>query len=186
MKMIKVKYNLLGLMVVASLALACVKNGPQPSIPQMPDLDPSGAGALAGTITVDCSVAQGNVMRFEQSNVHSTTSNLPGEKARTWLQALNQKTIRTWLALSTINSKGYNYKYSSDVPAETSLAYYSTCADSLLIALTAYKSSPTAPLPGDGKGVLFQNFIKQTIIYYKNKFPKIKYIQAGNEPDYDR
>lgn len=179
------KRNILGLLLLLGLAIGCVKNSPQPVVPDMPELPPL-TGGNSGMITVDCAVPQGNVIRFEQSNVHSTTSNLPGEKTRTWLQALNHKTIRTWLALSTINSKGYNYKYSSDVPAETSLAYYSTCADSLLIALTAYKSTPTAPLPGDGKGVLFQNFIKQTIIYYKTKFPKIKYIQAGNEPDYNK
>lgn len=182
--MITLKRNIPGLLLVLVLAMGCVKNAPQPGVPVMPELPPVTGGNGSAMVTVDCAVAQGDVMRFEQSNVHSTTSDLPGEKARTWLQALNHKTIRTWLALSTINSKGYNYKYSSDVPAETSLAYYSTCADSLLIALTAYKSSPTTPLPGDGKGVLFQNFIKQTIIYYKNKFPKIKYIQAGNEPDY--
>lgn len=179
--MIKVKYNLPGLLVIASLALACVKNSPQPVVPAMPELPPVAGGNGSSVITIDCAVPQGEVMRFEQSNVHSTTSNLPGEKARDWLKALNHKTIRTWLALSTINSKGYNYKYSSGAEAETSLAYYSTCADSLLIALTAYKSTA---LPGGGKGVAFQNFIKQTVMYYKNKFPKIKYIQAGNEPDY--
>ncbi|MDR6783233.1 hypothetical protein ABIE26_000279 [Pedobacter africanus] len=182
--MTTLRRNISGLLLVLILAAGCVKNSPQPTIPAMPELPPVAGGNGSAMITVDCAVPQGDVMRFEQSNVHSTTSNLPGENARTWLQSLNHKTIRTWLALSTINSKGYNYKYSSDVPTETSLAYYSTCADSLLIALTAYKSSPSTPLPGDGKGSLFQNFIKQTIIYYKNKFPKIKYIQAGNEPDY--
>jgi hypothetical protein len=89
------------------------------------------------------------------------------------------------LALRTIYNEGQNYKYSSDVTAETSLAFYSTCADSLLIALTAYTHRQHSPLPGNGKGALFQTFIKNQIVYYKTKFPKIKYIQAGNEPDYD-
>lgn len=180
----KLTKKMFGLLAMMSLCLACVKNSPQPVVPAMPELPPVTGGNGSAVITIDCAVPQGEVMRFEQSNVHSTTSNLPGEKTRDWLKALKHKTIRTWLALSTINSKGYNYKYSSGAEAETSLAYYSTCADSLLIALTAYKSTQATPLPGDGKGVAFQNYIKQTLIYYKNKFPKIKYIQAGNEPDY--
>jgi hypothetical protein len=181
--MITLKRNIPGLLLILGLTLGCVKNSPQPTIPEMPELPPVTGGSM---ITVDCAVPQGNVMRFEQSNVHSTTSNLPGENARGWLQALNHKTIRTWLALRTIYKDGNNYKYSSGVPAETSLAYYSTCADSLLIALTAYTPDVGLPLPGNGKGVLFQNFIKQTVVYYKTKFPKIKYIQAGNEPDYNK
>jgi hypothetical protein len=133
-------------------------------------------------INADCSVTQGNVMRIEQANVHSTTSALPSEKARTWIQGLNHTTIRTWLALSTIYNKGYTYKYDGGPDAETSLAFYSTCADSLLVALTAYNGSASAPVPA--KPTAFQSFLTQTIIYYKTKFPKIKYIEAGNEPDY--
>jgi len=174
-----------GLLFIVSFGLACTKNSPQPTIPTLPPLTPTGTSGSSSVITVDCGQQQGAVMRIEQANVHSTTSALPsGEKARLWLQGLGHKTIRTWLALRTINSDGYNYKYSSGANVEPSLAYYSTCADSLLIALTAYTPTPTAPLPGNGKGVLFQNFIKQTIVYYKTKYPKIKYIQAGNEPDY--
>jgi len=183
-KMIKIRTNFLGLLVVVSLGLSCVKNGPQPTVPTLPNLTPGTSGGSSSAITVDAGVAQGNVMRFEQSNVHSTTSKLPSESSRLWIQSMNHKTIRTWLALRTIYNEGQNYKYSSDVQAETSLAFYSTCADSLLVALTAYTPSPTLPLPGNGKGALFQTFIKQQIIYYKTKFPKIKYIQAGNEPDF--
>ncbi|WP_345955798.1 hypothetical protein [Mucilaginibacter sp. PAMB04168] len=177
--------NLLIIFLMVGIISACSK---RPGImPPTPVETSSNAPAsnLNTAITVDCSQTQGDVMRLEQANVHSTTSALPGEKARIWLQALNHKTIRTWLALRTINKEGYNYKYDGNVGAETSLAYYSTCADSLLIALTAYTPSATFPLPGNGKGTAFQNFIKQTVIYYKNKFPKIKYIQAGNEPDYN-
>ncbi|MGE6219486.1 hypothetical protein ACQKCH_06635 [Nubsella zeaxanthinifaciens] len=161
---------------------ACTKKSAQPLVPAMPTLPPI---TTTSAITVDCSQQQGNVMRLEQSNVHSSTSAMPGEKARTWLQAMNHKTIRTWLALRTIYNQGYNYNYQGSVRVEPSLDFYSTCADSLLVALTAYKPSVASPLPGDGKGTLFQNFIKQTLIYYKTKYPKIKYIQAGNEPDYN-
>jgi hypothetical protein len=183
MKKLTIKYSLL--VIVAGLCAACSKRaGILPPTPIVTTTAASGSN-ISTAITVDCGQTQGNVMRLEQANVHSTTSALPGEKARVWLQALNHKTIRTWLALRTINKEGYNYKYDGDVGAEASLAYYSTCADSLLIALTAYTPTASNPLPGNGKGAAFQNFIKQTVIYYKNKYPKIKYIQAGNEPDYN-
>lgn len=183
--MINIRTNFLALLVVACVGISCTKNSPQPTIPAMPDLKPGKNTGATSVITVDAGVTQGDVMRFEQSNVHSTTSKLPSDAAKAWIQSMNHKTIRTWLALRTIYNDGQNYKYSSDVPAETSLAFYSTCADSLLIALTAYTPSVSQPLPGNGKGVLFQNFIKQQLVYYKTKFPKIKYIQAGNEPDYN-
>ncbi len=179
------KNNFTGLLVIAVLSLGCVKNNPQPTVPAMPTLTGGTSGSASSVITVDAGVSLGNMMRIEQSNVHSTTSALPGEKTRQWLQGLNHKTIRTWLALRTINNEGQNYKYDSGVPVETSLAFYSTCADSLLIALTAYTPTASLPLPGNGKGTLFQTFIKQQIVYYKTKFPKIKYIQAGNEPDFN-
>lgn len=183
--MITFKKNFIGLLAITALGLGCVKNNPQPTIPEMPTLTGGTGNTASSVITVDAGITQGNVMRFEQSNVHSTTAALPGEKTRTWLQSMNHKTIRTWLALRTINNEGQNYKYDSGVPVETSLAFYSTCADSLLIALTAYTPTASLSLPGNGKGALFQNFIKQQIVYYKTKFPKIKYIQAGNEPDYN-
>jgi hypothetical protein len=181
----KYTINYLLVLFILTLCSACTK---KPGIlpPEPVAVKPAGAGDnLSTAITVDCSQPQGDVMRLEQANVHSTTSALPGEKARTWLQALNHKTIRTWLALRTINKEGYNYKYDGNATAESSLAYYSTCADSLLIALTAYTPSASFPLPGNGKGAAFQNFIKQVVVYYKTKYPKIKYIQAGNEPDYN-
>jgi hypothetical protein len=186
LRKMKITTKFLGLLLVVSIGFGCAKNSPQPTIPEMPAL-PGGTGGPSATsaITIDCAQPQGSVMRFEQANVHSTTSALPGEKARKWLQDLKHSTLRTWLALRTINKEGYNYNYTSGVGAETSLTYYSTVTDSLLIALTAYTPSSSFPLPGNGKGTAFQNYITQTLVYYKNKFPKIKFIQAGNEPDYN-
>lgn len=186
--MIKVSINILSLLLLLCLSNSCSKKV---------DLKPADTGSNNTTthnasnnpngyptiVTVDCSQTQGNVMRIEQANVNSTTGALPGEKSRVWLQSLNHTTIRTWLALRTIYSKGYNYDYDGNIAAETSLAFLSTCTDSLLIALTAYTPSASYPLPD--KGLPFQNFIKETVKYYKTKYPKIKYIQAGNEPDYN-
>lgn len=190
MKILKTTF--LGAVLLALLAAGCSKKEGTPD----PPAPPSGGGQNTSpypdapnnpnnyptVISADCSQSQGNVMRIEQANVHSTSSALPGDKAKTWLQGMNHNTIRTWLALSTINRLGYNYKYDGGPTVETSLAYYSQCADSLLIALTAYHSTSTV-MPA--AGVPMQNFITQTIVYYKTKFPKIKYIEAGNEPDYD-
>jgi hypothetical protein len=136
-------------------------------------------------IIVDCAKTEGDIMRFEQANVHSTTSPLPSENTKTWVKNLNHSVLRTWIQLRYVYNKGninYNYKYAgSNVPLEASLAYYSSCADSLLIALSAYNATATWPLP---QGNDFKNFIKETLIYYKQKYPKIKYIQVGNEPDH--
>lgn len=181
-----------GILLLALIGAGCAKKGaqtPDPVVtppvtnPATGTNAPNNPNGYPTLVNVDCSQSQGNVMRIEQANVHSTTSALPGEKARTWLQGFHHNTIRTWLALSTINKLGYNYKYEGGPTVETSLAYYSTCADSLLVALTAYDGSASSPMPP--KGIALQNFIQQTIIYYKTKFPKIKYIEAGNEPDYD-
>lgn len=190
----KLKIGFLYLAALALLSVGCSKKddssgagtdnnnnggGTTSPYPKAPTSNPNG---YATVISADCSQPKGDVMRIEQANVHSTTSALPGEKARTWLQGMKHTTIRTWLALSTIYNKGYTYKYDGGPDAETSLAYYSTCADSLLIALTAYNGSASAPVPA--KPAAFQSFLTQTLLYYKTKFPKIKYIEAGNEPDY--
>jgi hypothetical protein len=62
-----------GLLAIVSLGLACTKNSPQPTVPQLPTLTGGTSTAASQVITIDAGVAQGNVMRFEQSNVHSTT-----------------------------------------------------------------------------------------------------------------
>src|SRR5690606_27230846 len=101
----------------------------------------------------------GDMMRIEKANVHSTTSPLPSEKAKTWIKNLNHSVLRTWIQLRYVYNNGninYNYKYAgSDEPLESSLAFYSTCADSLLIALSAYNPSSAWPLP---QGDDFKNF----------------------------
>lgn len=177
----KLRIESLIICITIALSFGCnTKDAPMPNI-----IAKDTTASSLPAITVDCAVQQGPVMRIEQANVHSTTSALPGEKARNWLQALHHTTIRTWLALRTIYNDGKNYKYNSSAGAtvENSLAFYSTCADSLMVALTAYNPTTASPLPD--KGAPFQKFIKETLIYYKTKFPKIKYIQAGNEPDYN-
>lgn len=177
-----------GLALLAVITAGCSKKGgPEPGKPDGPPVVTPVDNDKETLVTVDCSQSQGNIMRIEQANVHSTTSDLPGDKAKKWLQDLNHTLIRTWIQLRYVYNKGninYNYKYSdSNVPLETSLAYYSQCTDSLLIALSAYTGTDASPMPA--RGIAFQNFVKETVLYYKRKYPKIKYIQVGNEPDYN-
>ncbi|MEJ7777955.1 MAG: hypothetical protein WKF68_00075 [Daejeonella sp.] len=177
------------ILIIIFMALAaCGKKSPIPApVPVPPVVSPNG-GANANlsniAVTVDCSQSQGTLYRFEQANTTSTTSPLPGEKSRTWLKALNHKVVRVWIQLRYVYNNGYNYKYSSsNVPVEDALTFYSSVSDSLLVCMSGYDGTATEPLPA--AGVNYQNFVKQTVVYYKTKFPKIKYIQVGNEPDYN-
>lgn len=135
-------------------------------------------------ITVDCNEKQGPVHRFEQANTTSTTSGLPGEKSKPWLGNLKHAVVRVWIQLRFVHHNGYNYRYSgSNVPVEDALAYYSDASDSLLVCLSAYNGTASQPMPA--AGLPYQTLVKNTVKYYKTKFPKIKYIQIGNEPDYN-
>ncbi len=135
-------------------------------------------------IVVDCAEQQGKMMEIEKYNGSSTTSPLPGEASRVWLQGLRSRTTRAWVQLVFVYNNGninYNYKYSgSNVAVEDALAFYSTTSDSLLIALSGHRNSGSFLMP---TGEAYKNFVRETILHYKRKFPKIKYIQVSNEPD---
>lgn len=121
-------------------------------------------------------------MRIEKASTHSTSSPQPGEKTRTWLQNQDLDIVRTWIQLRHVYNNGnvdYDAEYRSGVGTEESLAFYSTVADELLIALSAQYPSSTWSLP---EGDAYVDFIRETLIHYKTKFPKIKYVQVGNEP----
>lgn len=135
-------------------------------------------------VVVDCAEQQGKIMEIEKFNGSSTTSPLPGEASRKWLQGLRTKTTRVWIQLVFVYNNGninYNYMYSgSNLPVEDALAFYSTTSDSLLIALSGHKNSGSKLMP---EGEAYKDFVRETILHYKRKFPKIKYIQVSNEPD---
>ncbi|TZF84814.1 hypothetical protein FW774_07495 [Pedobacter sp. BS3] len=159
---------------------------PPPTKPEDPPVADGGANSNLGNIavTVDCNQSQGTLYRFEQANTTSTTSPLPGTKAQTLLQGLHHKVVRVWIQLRYVYNKGYNYKYDgSGVAVEDALSFYSSVSDSLLVCMSAYNGTASSPMPA--AGTAYQNFVKNTVVYYKTKFPKIKYIQVGNEPDYN-
>jgi|GEM_PF-1005935 len=188
MKQIKDLAGFFLLFILLALCACSKKNAesevPDPPSPPVITDGPANANLSNIAVTVDCNQSQGSIFRFEQANTTSTTSPLPGDKSRIWLQGLHHKVVRVWIQLRYVKNKGYNYKYEgSNVPLEDALTYYSTISDSLLVCMSAYNGTAASPMPTAGAN--YQDFVKQTVIYYKNKFPKIKYIQVGNEPDYN-
>ena len=174
------KTALLFLLTLTFMVISCEKK--QDSNPPAAEFPPADSSDAA--VVVDCSDITGKVMNIASANGTSTTSPLPGANAQEWLKDLNQHLVRVWIQLRYVYNKGnvdYNYIYSgTNVGVEDALTYYSKTCDSLLVAVTAYNSSVTWPLP---EGAAFTQFIKTTLAYYKTKFPKIKYIEVGNEPD---
>jgi hypothetical protein len=172
-------------LVLASLAIgACTERTSRIAAP----LARASAGAplddSQSRIVVDAGQPLGPVMRFEQASTQSTSSPLPGEATHAYLQGLDQDVIRTWIQVRYVYNKGnidYNYRYeSSDVGAEDALRFYASSGKSILVALSAYNPTSTWPLP---QGDAFVDFLTQTLIHYKTRYPNIRYIQVGNEPD---
>lgn len=135
-------------------------------------------------VVVDAAVTQGPVIRFERASTHSTSSPLPGEPTRAYMQGLDLDVVRTWIQVRYVYNKGnvdYNYAYDgSGVGAEDALAFYSTTGKSILVALSAYNPTSTWPMP---QGEALVDFLRETLIHYKQKYPNVRYIQVGNEPD---
>ena len=135
-------------------------------------------------IVVDAGQELGPVMRLERATTHSTSSPLPGEPTREYMQGLEHDIVRTWIQTRYVYNKGnidYNYEYeSSDVGAEDALAFYATTARHVLIALSAYNPTSIWPMP---QGDALTEFLTTTLVHYKSRYPNIRYIQVGNEPD---
>jgi hypothetical protein len=165
-------------------AAACTEPATTAISPRASTRDVAAADEGASRIVVDAGHTLGAVMRLERASTHSTSSPLPGEAARTYLGGLDQDVVRTWIQTRYVYNKGnidYNYKYeSSDVGAEDALRFYASTGKSILIALSAYNATSTWPLP---EGQAFEDFLRQTLVYYKSRYPNIRYIQVGNEPD---
>jgi hypothetical protein len=179
------------LIAVALFATGCTKplSEPSESIETMgkkddPVVQPSPVEEDASEIIVDCSKEQGKIMNMTIANGTSTSSPLPGEASRVWLQGLNTKVTRVWIQLVFVYNNGninYNYRYEgSRVPVEDALSFYSTTSDSLLICLSGHRNSGSRLVP---VGEAYKDFVRDLILHYKRKFPKIKYIQVTNEPD---
>src|SRR5690606_3278743 len=104
------KYRIITLLAIAVLT-GCIKKGIQPPIPEMPDIPET---VLPSLITVDCSQQEGPIMQLHRYNGSSTTSGMPGDAARNWMQQLQTKLVRVWIQLVYVYNNGninYNYTY---------------------------------------------------------------------------
>jgi len=171
--------------IILLLIIACKKpetGNPDPGVILE---QPTAADEASSVVVVDCGATGGKLMEIEKYNGMSTTSPLPGEASRTWLKNLGNKMTRVWIQLVFVYNNGninYNYKYAtSNVGVEDALTFYSTTTDSLMICLSGHKNSGSNQMPAASA---YKDFVRQTILYYKRKFPKIKYIQCSNEPDF--
>ncbi|MEE6186621.1 hypothetical protein [Niabella digestorum] len=175
------KYRIITLLAIAVLT-GCIKKGIQPPIPEMPDIPET---VLPSLITVDCSQQEGPIMQLHRYNGSSTTSGMPGDAARNWMQQLQTKLVRVWIQLVYVYNNGninYNYTYRGNtMKVEDALSFYSSCSDSLLIAMSGHKTSGSYGMP---TGDAYKDLVRETILYYKRKYPKIKYIHVGNEVDH--
>jgi len=175
----------LGLMLVTG----CQDVTPPPAAAPTPP--PARATAAAAPIdesqyrvVVDAATTLGPVMRFERATTHSTSSPMPGEPTRAYMQSLDHDLVRTWVQVRYVYNNGnvdYNYKYAgSNVGAEDAVGFYATTAKSVLIALSAYDPTSQWSLP---TGQAFVDFLTTTLVHYKSRYPNVRYIQVGNEPD---
>ncbi len=174
-------------MMVCLICIVSCKKTPGDTVPINPqpiNSQPTAVEEAASMVIADGATPQGNVLHIEQFNGSSTSSPVPGAVSKAWLQGLNTKLTRVWIQLVFVYNNGninYNYTYSSSgVPVEDALTFYSSASDSLLICLSGHRNSGTFLMP---TGIAYRNFVRETILYYKRKFPKIKYIQVSNEPD---
>jgi hypothetical protein len=176
----------MAILLAAAAVSSCMETAPTRIAPSTIAADRADAPVdeSASRVVVDAGHPLGAVMRLEQASTHSTSSPLPGDATRAYLQGLDQTVVRTWIQTRYVYNKGnvdYNYKYDgSNVGAEDALRFYASTGKSILIALSAYTPTSTWPLP---QGEAFTDFLRQTLIYYKSRYPNIRYIQVGNEPD---
>lgn len=161
-------------------ATACVK----PHWPGHEAGQPTQAEEDSSTVIVDCAIDKGKTFDIERYNGTSTSSPIPGEASRLWLQGLKTKLTRVWIQLVFVYNNGninYNYKYTgSNVPVEDALSFYSGTSDSLLVVLSGHKNSGSFRVP---VGEAYKDFVRDLVLHYKRKFPRIQYIQVSNEPD---
>ncbi|WP_284646470.1 cellulase family glycosylhydrolase [Paenibacillus silviterrae] len=161
-----------------SFTLAAVLLGSSANIPLTSKANAASSPSSA-TVSVDASVSQGELYRSEQHfNISKHFTYGDQRKADVQFmndQGLHNKIFRTWvdhdiydLATDTYNFSNYDV-YFSDT---------SNMADALLVNIKAEKVIPELQSPDKVKPI-----VKNIIKHLKQNHPKIKYIEALNEPD---
>lgn len=175
------------LLAAALTTVAACADAPSRAVaPTRAPADAAPVAADSARIVVDAGQTLGPVIRFEQASTASTSSPLPGEATADYLRGLGTSVVRTWIQVRYVYNKGdidYDYRFAgSDVGAEDALRFYAGSSKQILIALSAYEATSTWTLP---QGQAFVDFLTETLVHYKSRYPNIRYIQVGNEPDAD-
>ncbi|WP_248930662.1 S-layer homology domain-containing protein [Paenibacillus hamazuiensis] len=157
-----------------SLTLAAALLGSSTIIPQ----SEANAASIA-TVSVDASVSQGELFRSEKYFNISKYFTYAGQRDADVQfindQGLHSKVLRTWVDqdIYDLDTDTYHFSKYDDYFSDTS-----NMADALLVNIKAEKVIPEYKSPDKVKPVL-KNIIK----YLKQNYPKVKYIEALNEPD---
>ena len=140
---------------------------------------PISFAASGANVIVDCSITQGELFRFEKYNnlsgriTYSTTPGLDVEFMNN--EGLHSKILRVWISEA-------DYRLSDDTFRinlyDEYLTHASNLADSLLICIVGERF-----VPGNDMAANAKRIIKNIIKPLKQKYPKIEYVEALNEPD---
>lgn len=150
------------------------------SLATLPAAWAQAAPMLAGVV-VDFDRPQGKLLRTERVNNFARASAFieqrPGDVRFYNEQGLHGEIYRVWINDSVYDEKTGAYDYSQLLPYLTDA---SNLSDSILMNLQPAGLIQEHASPAQIKPVI------QTIIRdLKQKFPKIKYVEAFNEPDYN-
>jgi Glycosyl hydrolases family 39 len=139
-------------------------------------------GQTTATVSVDCSVSQGTLPRTEKYNNVADWDAFAGERkadVRFYnAQGLHGQVYRVWLRDDDLYDKKtdtYSHKKYADY-----LADISQLSDSILVNISGMGMPKEWGIPPEQCGPILGRIIKDL----KRGFPKIKYIEATNEPDY--
>ncbi|WP_240416056.1 S-layer homology domain-containing protein [Paenibacillus periandrae] len=165
-------------MKILNFTLVTALVGTSTIIPQTSNANEASIPSSA-TIAVDANVSQGALYRGEQHfNISKYFTYGDQRNADVQFindQGLHSKVLRTWVDqdIYDTDTDTYNFSKYDDYFSDTS-----NMADALLVNIKAEKVIPEYKSPDKVKPIL-KNIIK----YLKQNYPKVKYIEALNEPD---
>lgn len=137
--------------------------------------------AQTATITVDANTNQGTLYRMEAYNnvsgVNTGAATRDADYAFMNSQGLHSKILRVWVSDGLYDATTDTYNYSNYYNYLNSVS--SLMADEILMCIPGnVLIDSRAYTPAQVKPV-----VKNIIKHFKNLYPKIKYIEALNEPD---
>lgn len=136
--------------------------------------------AQSAAITVDCAADKGLLFRYEAYNnlsgVNTGAATRDVDFAFLNSAGLHSKILRVWISESIYNRTNGTYIYSN---YDTYVQHASTLADELLIVIPGNTMVDSWNYTPDQCKPILKNIIR----HFKETFPKVKYVEALNEPD---